>query len=238
MPGSAFEPFPSHSWGDPGHHLAMAADFHTHTDASDDSPLSFDERIALAVEHDLETIAITDHTAVHERLTAREEAVDGVTVIAGVELASTVEGTRIDVLGYFIEPNAMREWIEERNARDEGRPAAADAIDRIHRTGGAAVLAHPGRYDVDLSLVVETLVDAGLDGIEIEYPYDQYTFVSKETPEMPKTPVAEIETIATKHELVETGGSDCHGGDKTYTGLIRIGSDRVDRLRAASEAYR
>lgn len=216
----------------------MGADLHTHTDASQDSPLSFADRVALAAEHDLDAVAITDHMAVNDELTARETTIDGVTVIAGVELYCTTADVRIDILGYFVDPAPMRDWTAEHAAAADERLTGATAIEWIHEAGGAAVLAHPGRYDADLSGLVATLVEDGLDGIEIAYPYDEYTFISSDTPEMPMTPVAEIEALATEHGLLQTGGSDCHGGEKTYMGVVSVDTDRVEQLRAASEQYR
>jgi hypothetical protein len=73
-----------------------------------------------------------------------------------------------------------------------------EAIELIHLAGGVAVLAHP-IYVPDFPAVVERLVPAGLDGIEVYYPAHS----------------AEIETrareLAGMHHLVMTGGSDFHG---------------------------
>ncbi|HLY26837.1 MAG TPA: PHP domain-containing protein, partial [Aggregatilineales bacterium] len=46
----------------------------------------------------------------------------------------------------------------------------AGAIDLLHRAGGVAILAHPGRLDEDYHPVVEALVPLGLDGLEAFYP--------------------------------------------------------------------
>ena len=215
----------------------MAADLHTHTNASNDSPLTFHERVQTTQDAGIDTVAITDHVAVHEELTEREFDEDGLRIVSGVELNCTTHGTRIDILGYFIDPAEMRPWTDVRSVKDCQSLTPSDIIGHIHGAGGAAVLAHPGRYDTDIAALVDDLVASGLDGIEIEYPYDAYTFISRETPTMPTTPVEEIDSIGTAHSLLRTGGSDCHGGDKTYSGLVTIGPDRVDRLRSASKNY-
>ena len=45
----------------------------------------------------------------------------------------------------------------------------AEAIERIHRAGGVAVAAHPGRTNLS-DEDVASLASAGLDGIEVHYP--------------------------------------------------------------------
>lgn len=85
------------------------------------------------------------------------------------------------------------------------QPLSIDAIIRAaHAEGGTAVLAHPGRSkgiyavpatEADIALMVE----AGLDGVEVYYPshtVEQQAFYRE---------------IATRHNLLVTGGSDSHG---------------------------
>lgn len=222
----------------------MPADLHTHSEASSDSTLEFDERLKLAAEEGITTVAITDHMAVHDRLTAREQLFDGKRVVTGIELNCTLWGQRIDILGHFIDPKRMRErvgstttteiTVEDGNDLDPGT-----VIDWIHDAGGIATLAHPGRYDFDLSRAVTLLVESGLDGLEIEYPYETYDVAR---PESPYTPVDEMKELAITHKLIQTGGSDCHGYDYrdgvTFMGEIQLPDRRVEKLRQRSESYR
>ena len=72
-----------------------------------------------------------------------------------------------------------------------------EAIQQIKKTGGLAVMAHPG-------LVQEVWdfpkwVEAGLDGLEVFYPAHSYTLKQ------------ELLKIARKYDLFATGGSDYHG---------------------------
>lgn len=99
------------------------------------------------------------------------------------------------------------------------------AIELIHRAGGACVLAHPGTWrevsPVPISFI-EELVDAGLDGIEAAHP--------EHTPEMQQGYVE----MAERWGLAWTGSSDCHG---TRYDPVRLGShstppDQLERLRA------
>jgi len=90
----------------------------------------------------------------------------------------------------------------------KGKPAwvpkfkisALDAIELIHGAGGLAVMAHPGLNRSDS--IIPGLVEAGMDGIEC--------FHSKHPP---KTSEHYLQ-LAAKHNLLVTGGSDCHGMSK------------------------
>jgi hypothetical protein len=105
------------------------------------------------------------------------------------------------------------------------------AIDLIHRAGGACVLAHPGTWR-EVSPVpvafIEELVDAGLDGIEAAHP--------EHTPEME---LAYVE-MAERWGLIWTGSSDCHG---TRYDPVRLGSrstapEQLERLKARASELR
>ncbi|GAC1303816.1 MAG: PHP domain-containing protein [Vulcanimicrobiaceae bacterium] len=70
------------------------------------------------------------------------------------------------------------------------------AVELIARSGGVAVLAHPGRLKDEA--VIDELVVAGLAGIETFYPTHE------------PAQVAHFRAIATHHGLVMTAGSDFH----------------------------
>jgi len=72
------------------------------------------------------------------------------------------------------------------------------AIDLIHAAGGVSVLAHPGSSVSDL--VIEQLAAAGLRGLEVWHP--QHGAVA----------VRRFHALARRLDLLETGGSDYHGG--------------------------
>ena len=93
------------------------------------------------------------------------------------------------------------------------------AIDLIHQAGGLAVLAHPMVNNKDE--LISSLVEAGLDGIEVYYPN-----TSKET-------IAFYEGIAHKHNLIATGGSDAHGNlkDNTFIGKMRVPFSVVEQMK-------
>lgn len=91
-------------------------------------------------------------------------------------------------------------------------PTPSEAIDVIHASGGVVSVAHPG--DFTPHRVMMLLIDAGLDGIEVNHPSHDTRLV------------AYYSELADKHGLFRTGGSDFHGwreGDEENLG--RIGMD-------------
>lgn len=75
--------------------------------------------------------------------------------------------------------------------------SAQEAIALIHSAGGLAFLAHPG-INTDTN-VIFALIEMGLDGIETLHP-KHYPYMTEN-----------FQELARKHNLLETGGSDCHG---------------------------
>lgn len=92
-------------------------------------------------------------------------------------------------------------------------------IENVKEAGGAVVIAHPGNlYSAE---ELEQLVEAGIDGIEFIHPSHDYDRQKQ------------IEAFAETHNLLKTGGSDFHGGDKEYQkffGVVTINTKYVDRL--------
>jgi 3',5'-nucleoside bisphosphate phosphatase len=90
----------------------------------------------------------------------------------------------------------------------DGRPAyeqkchfsPEETIQLIARSGGLSFLAHPGRLISEETLL--RLINAGLDGIEVVHP--------AHTPEL----MNYYRGIVNEYFLLESGGSDFHGGDK------------------------
>lgn len=90
-----------------------------------------------------------------------------------------------------------------------------DAIQVTHAAGGLAVLAHPGIYHrvQDLDGAIRRMVDAGLDGIEVRYPYHRER---RRLPAgmSPQAVVDHFAGVACRFGLLATGGSDYHGARK------------------------
>jgi len=108
-------------------------------------------------------------------------------------------------------------------------------IEAIHSAGGAVSLAHPGRIRSDhVPEMVDRLVDAGLNGIEAWYPYDE-----SNSDAYSDVGVAEAMTLARTHDLIPTGGSDCHGQEsgKFRIGTVRTPESTIDAIRRKSTSY-
>lgn len=90
-----------------------------------------------------------------------------------------------------------------------------EAIELTHQAGGSAVLAHPGIYGrvQDIDDAVHRMVAAGLDGIEICYPYAREARRSLAAASPAQT-IAHFDELADRFGLLKTGGSDYHGERK------------------------
>lgn len=75
-----------------------------------------------------------------------------------------------------------------------------EAIDLIKQAGGIAVLAHPGLIKKNDKL--NTVINMGIEGIEVFYP------------EHSREQIVKYTELCIKNNLLLTGGSDFHGGDK------------------------
>lgn len=67
--------------------------------------------------------------------------------------------------------DAFQRWLGDDYAVDNELPAfpvVSEVITHLHAAGGVALLAHPGIYS-ELPFI-ETLLDQGLDGLEIDHP--------------------------------------------------------------------
>ena len=99
----------------------------------------------------------------------------------------------------------------------------AEAIMMILDVGGIPVLAHPGMLQQN---IVPKLASSGLMGLEAFHPYhtielsDYYCDLAKQ------------------HNLLVTGGSDCHGlaKGKMVMGSVRLPYEHVDAMKKARKA--
>lgn len=114
----------------------------------------------------------------------------------------------------------------------KGRPAwvpkakmsALEAIELIHQASGLAVMAHPGLNKTDES--IPELVAAGLDGIECFHTKHNAATAER------------YQKLAREHNLLITGGSDCHGlsKGKPLIGTVKLDYLHVEKLYAAKKA--
>lgn len=108
-----------------------------------------------------------------------------------------------------------------------------ETIEVTHRAGGVAVLAHPGLYDrvQDVDDVVRRLKAAGLDGLEIWYPYRHSRGLTHLTPTEEHALIRHFSDLADELGLLKTGGSDYHGATKP---LIHLGMAGLDEAQWAA----
>jgi len=91
------------------------ADLHTHTTASDGTS-TVAERVDQARERGLDAVAVTDHDCVSDELEGRSRTFGGVELITGVEIKAEARGTKVEILGYYIDPedDELNELLETR----------------------------------------------------------------------------------------------------------------------------
>jgi len=245
----------------------VRVDLHLHTYYSD-GVYSPAQVVMKAKENGLSIISIVDH----DTTDGLEEAIEvgkelGIEVIPGIELSSSINGTDIHILGYFINwkdenfqvhLRVFRELriqrakriVEKLNALNiplefesivemskssaisrvhianalvkygfvndfyeafnkylsPGCPAYEKNIDLSPRkaiklisdVGGLSFIAHPGRLLSENDLA--SLIELGIDGIEVIHPSHNDELVKY------------YRAIASEYFLLESGGSDFHGG--------------------------
>lgn len=104
---------------------------------------------------------------------------------------------------------AFAKWLANDGPAYVPKPAIelGEAIDLLHRAGGAAVVAHPRIRGVASVLTDEVLAalvaEHGLDGIEADHPMHE-----------PATR-QHLHGLAAELGILATGASDCHGSGKT-----------------------
>jgi len=121
----------------------------------------------------------------------------------------------------------------------EGQPAYVpkerldppEAIEAIHAAGGVAVFAHPSHvHPAAFPRVLEHLVEAGIDGIEVWHSDHDPTHEAFFTQQ------------AEQHDLVRTGGSDFHGDNKPDIelgegrGRLEVPYETLEELRERAGA--
>lgn len=95
-----------------------------------------------------------------------------------------------------------------------------EILNLIASAGGLSFLAHPGRTFDDQLLV--HLIEAGLDGIEVIHPSHSAHLTTF------------YRGIVSEYYLLESGGSDYHGGlrdDEYVFGQISVSGENVDTMR-------
>lgn len=186
-------------------------DLHIHTTESD-GKLSPKEIIEYAEKNNLKYFSITDHNSIkaYEIETVKNHP----NIIIGVEFDCIYKGNLIHILGYGIDLNNEEiKTILAKNKKETNHNIyrifhlrnTKEVIEKIHKAGGIAILAHPCCYPVlSIEKLIKDIKNLGIDGIEAYYKYGRlrkyFKFHCEKT----------IEKIAEKYNLIKTGGTDKH----------------------------
>ncbi len=185
---------------------------HIHSTFSDGG-VNAVELVAQAKAKSLKHISITDHNTLNAYL--QTDILNEEMIIPGIEFDCWFGTVFLHMLGYGIDVNNKKlqslcaktkrgteaDWVRIFSFKHPKR-----VIDAIHEAGGIAVLAHPACcFTFSLKKLVKNLMNLGLDGIEVYYPYERHRKIVK------FHTVKNVEKIADKLNLIKTGGTDEHG---------------------------
>ena len=138
-----------------------------------------------------------------------------------------VAGAMVEAGHVKMERDAFQQYLAD------GNPACAplapfsavEALALLHKAGGIGVLAHPGHWTADQTVM--TLVRCGLDGIETMHPSHDATLTGY------------YGQLARDMGLLETGGSDFHRpGPGSAMGKTAISYAWLARARNVAETGR
>lgn len=141
-----------------------------------------------------------------------------------------VIGAEMVRLGYCESVKAaFSQWLSEKKGyyRPPVRPDAFETIGFIKSLGCAAVLAHPllSMDEETTRKFLDGAVPCGLDGMEAYYS----TYDIKTT--------ALAKALAARYDILESGGSDFHGGNKPDISIgigrgdLRVSADLLEMLK-------
>lgn len=174
------------------------------------------------------------------RLLGFDISYDEVAKVAGNEVVGRPHFARVMIeKGYVASIQEAFDRFLKKDAAayvEKARLSPADSIALIHEAGGVAVLAHPYQLKLESYEAADELVDElagfGLDGIEALY--------SRHSPDQRES----YSEIASRHDLLVTGGSDYHGSYKpdisivTGLGDLEVPYELLEALKARAAARR
>lgn len=194
-------------------------DLHIHSCFSDG--LMNPDQITKNIEkYNLKKISICDHNTVE--IYQNENINNNNKIIKGVEFDCWHKGVLIHILGYDIDVNnedlvsicaktKLGKTLDIVRLYEAIKRTPKKAIEAIHKAKGKAVLAHSACYwTFNLDLFVKSLIDLGLDGLEVFYPYRRHRAIIK----FHKADT--VKKIAEKYSLLMTGGTDTHDNMENY----------------------
>lgn len=195
----------------------LSFNFHMHTVHSD-GRLQPEELIQQAIAIGLKGLAITDHHTITGYQAARHYlenwhwrnphlANSAPQLWSGVEINALLLGIEVHILGYAFDPQhpELQCYLQRRTTSGEAYRADS-VVAAIHQAGGLAVLAHPARYKRSHFELIPAAAQAGIDGVETYYAYNNPS-PWKPSPNETK----QVQNLAAIHSLVSTCGTDTHG---------------------------
>lgn len=191
-------------------YLNNRVNLHIHTTYSDGKG-DYRDIVKQAQSKGYTNIAITDHNTVQGHI---DNADLLGFVIPAVEFDVWYKYIFLHLIAYGINVNAdcMQKFYAKNKAETEKdivrilpKHNINELIKAIHNAGGIAVIAHPACcWALNPDEFIKDLVDIGLDGMEIYYPYPRWRKYMK------FAPVEKLEQLADKYNLIKTGGTDLH----------------------------
>jgi predicted metal-dependent phosphoesterase TrpH len=191
--------------------LNNKVNLHIHTQYSD-GKANFNNIIEQAKVKGYKKIAICDHNTIQGYLDT--DVTNENIIIPGVEFDCWLGYVFFHLLAYGIDVKSeeLKPFLAKSKKETEldcvrifAKRDVEKLIEAIHNAGGIAVLAHPACcWALSLERFVKRLINLGLDGIEVYYPYARHRAIIKF-----KT-INRVKEIANKLNLIKTGGTDLH----------------------------
>ncbi len=189
--------------------------FHMHTVHSD-GRLQPSALMEQAIAIGLQGFAITDHHSVAGYQAAQawledwkwnNKSANAPHLWSGVEINANLLNVEVHILGYAFEPEhpSIRLYLQRKIATGEEYQAAS-VIAAIHNAGGLAVLAHPARYKRSHFELIPAAAEAGIDGVETFYAYNNPNPWRASALES-----QQVQKMAGEYALYNTCGTDTHG---------------------------
>ncbi|MBW2990868.1 PHP domain-containing protein [Candidatus Woesearchaeota archaeon] len=112
-----------------------------------------------------------------------------------------------------------------------------EVVDAITKSGGVALLAHPAIYKEEVMLkLIDYFIECGGKGIETLYPYAKLYAHGGFDEEKEKKTIAKLKKIAKEKDLLETGGSDFHAGDRpSAINEMRVSYSVLEKMKERSK---
>lgn len=211
------------------------ADLHLHTTASDGT-CTLEDRINQAHKIGLSTIAITDHDTIANSIEYRVTHQESLEIITGVEIRADVLGTKIELLGYYINPNdepledrikQVRAHRRDRNYKIINQLNEITSLDRSYTNIQSRIDGILGRPHIANILIERDIVDSVSTAFEKYLGSDGAAFVPME-----RVPADEI--INTIHEaggvvsLAHPGRIRTNTLDEIVERLVSDGLDAIE----------